>query len=598
MLKKRIGVIMYQTSKSKGQELVAQRMVREFLKMGHQAYLITSVYHDGIEVISPTGLQRTGGYTIIYDNELEIPVIRVDSYVARWPPRRIVFRDFMSTLSNIVDKYRLDVLITHSTLWNGPEEVAKFVQWRRDIRSIGGYKDPLVFCHMSHFQEPSKWYSLTEQSFRVAWNKTSLRQILRTANLVLVVTDLEKKATTMMGVASEKCCLFPGGVDDELLCYANVDVKSILDRLKRKGNLKIVSYLGSLEERKNPLVILEVAKRLQNRRDVHFVIAGRGESSYARKVRETAQSLPNVTCLGEINEQEKVQLIKVSYLNILLSQLEALGLTQMEFMYFGVPVVTSGVSGQGWLIRDGVEGIHVKSHEDVAGAVASVTKLVDDPTLWQLMSANAKKRAIDWTMSALISQFDEALTQELIKERGLTKIPFEARSTLEEPETVLKSWSSGSWGVIATRKRLFIKRGFISRKVTEIPYANVSSIEYTRRYAMKTLMAGALASALLLFAPFLQPIFSRLFLSWLAPVLEALAVVNFFDILAFLPFIASVFIFLFQARVGFTLRGPGINPLYLPPKFREAVAFIRRVQDGQEIETEESNRTDLKTITN
>ena len=85
MLKKRIGVVMYQTSKSKGQELVAQRMVLEFNKIGHEAYLITSIYHDGNEVISPKGLQRTGGYTVIEDSDLHIPVIRVDSYVARWP---------------------------------------------------------------------------------------------------------------------------------------------------------------------------------------------------------------------------------------------------------------------------------------------------------------------------------------------------------------------------------------------------------------------------------------------------------------------------------------------------------------------------------
>lgn len=270
MLKKRIGVIMYQTSKSKGQELVAQRMVREFIKMGHEAYLITSIYQDGVDVISPAGLHRTGGFTIIQDNELQIPLIRVDSYVARWPPRRIVFRDFMTTLSNIVDRYRLDVLITHSTVWNGPEEVAKFVQWRRDMRHIGGYKDPLVFVHMSHFQEPSpKRYSLTEQSFRVAWNKLSLRQILRTAKLVLVVTDLEKKAKIKMGALPEKIFLFPGGVDDELLCYANTDVKSLLERLKKNGNSKIVSYLGSIEERKNPLAILEVASMLQDRSDIH-----------------------------------------------------------------------------------------------------------------------------------------------------------------------------------------------------------------------------------------------------------------------------------------------------------------------------------------
>ncbi len=195
MLKKRIGILMYQTSKSKGQELVAQRMTREFIRMGHEAFLITSIYHDGVEVLSPEALRRTGGYTLIQDNELRIPVIRVDSYIARWPPRRIVFRDFISTLANIVDRWQLDVLITHSTLWNGPEEVAKFIQWRRTMRNIGGYNDPLVFCHMSHYQEPtSKRYSLTEQSFRIAWNKITLPQILKTANIVLVVTDLEKKA--------------------------------------------------------------------------------------------------------------------------------------------------------------------------------------------------------------------------------------------------------------------------------------------------------------------------------------------------------------------------------------------------------------------
>ena len=592
MLKKRIGVIMYQTSKTKGQELVAQRMVREFIKIGHEAYLITSIYHDGTEVISPEGLRRTGGYMFIQDNELRIPVIRVDSYVARWPPRRVVFRDFMMTLANIVDRLQLDVLITHSTLWNGPEEVAKFVQWRRTMRNIGGYSDPLVFCHMSHFQEPSpKRYSLSEQSFRVAWNKITLPQILKIANLVLVVTDLEKKAKIRMGANPEKFFLFPGGVDDELLCYANVDVKTLVERFKTNGNVRVISYLGSLEERKNPLAVLEVAKTLQNRKDIYFVIAGRGDSDFAKRVIATAETLPNVTYLGEINEQEKVQLIKASYLNILMSQLEALGLAQLEFMYFGVPVITSGVSGQGWLIRNDIEGIHVNGSGDVEGAVAAIKKLVDVQSLWKQLSANAKKRAMGWTMSALTSKFDEVLTNELMRERGLTKIPSEARVTLEEPETVLKSWSFGSWGVIATRRRIFVKRGFVSRKVTEIPYSNISSIEYTRRYAWKTLVAGAMVSVLLFTAPFmapvLAPIFSRAFMGWLLPILESSALAPLFDVLPLLPLVASVIVFGFQARVGFTLRGPGINALYLPGRFRDAVAFIRRIQDGHVLEREE-----------
>jgi len=592
MLRKRIGVIMYQTSKSKGQELVAQRMVREFIKLGHRAYFITSIYHDGMEVVSTENLRKIGGYVYSEDKELGIPIIRVDSYIGRWPPRRIFFRDFISTLEEIVDKFRLDVLITHSTLWNGPEEVAKFIEWRRDMKNIGGYQDPLVFCHMSHFQEPSpKRYSLIERSFRTAWNKLTLPQIFSTANLILVVTTLEKEAKVKMGARAEKCFLFPGGVDDEMvLRYVNVDVKSFLKQLKIKESAKLVSYLGSLEERKNPLAVLKVAAKLQARKDIHFIIAGRGDSPYAKKVIDTANSLPNVTYLGEVSEQEKIVLIKASHLNILLSLLEALGLAQIEFMYLGVPIITSAVGGQAWLIRNEVEGIHVDGPDDVEGAASAITRLVDNSTLWNALSANAKERATRLTMSKLTAELDDAITEELIKERGLTKIPNEVRVTLAEPESVLKSWSSGSWGVIATGRRLFIRRGIISRKVTEIPYTNISSIEYMRRYPWKTLAIGLGISLLLFIEPFLRPIFSRAFISRFeelmryllpetflqSPFLEALL-----DVLPIIPFLVAVVAFALQAKAGFALRGPGIGPLYLPRRFQEAIAFIRGVQDGQ-----------------
>ncbi len=59
-MQKNIGVIMYQTSTSKGQELVTQRMVREFNKLGQKAYLITSIFHDGQEVVSAESLKKSG----------------------------------------------------------------------------------------------------------------------------------------------------------------------------------------------------------------------------------------------------------------------------------------------------------------------------------------------------------------------------------------------------------------------------------------------------------------------------------------------------------------------------------------------------------
>lgn len=605
MLMKHIGVIMYQTSKTKGQELVAQRMVKEFIRLGHQAYLITSIYHDETPVASPWNLRKTGGYMLAEDSELGIPVIRVDSYTARWPPRRVLFRDFISTLEKIVEKFRLDVLITHSTLWNGPEEVAKFIEWRRYMKNIGGYQDPLVFCHMSHFQEPSpKRYSLTERSFRIAWNRLTLPQIFSAANLIIVVTPLEKEAKIKMGAKAEKCFLFPGGVDDALLqSYANIGANHFLSKLKIRDGAKIVSFLGSLEERKNPLAVTKIAEMLQERSDIHFIIAGKGDSPYAKKVIEAANNQPNLTYIGEVTDQEKVELIKASYVNILLSRLEALGITQLEFMYMGVPVITSAVGGQAWLIRNEIEGIQVHGPDDIEGSANAISRLVDDSSLRNTLSTNAREKAMSLAMSRLAAELDEQLTKELIKERGLAEIPSEVQATLTEPENVLKSWSSGSWGVTATRRRLFVRRGLISRKVTEIPYSNISSIEHIRRYAWKTLAVGLAISIFLLGAPFLKPVFPAAFMSGIdelgrfffpntlsqSPFVEI-----FLGILPLIPFLVALVVFALQAKTGFMLRGLGMDALYLPHKFLEAIAFIRSIQDGHlEQEKEHFSQTEL-----
>jgi len=597
MLKKRIGVVMYQTSNSKGQELVAQRMVKEFIRLGHHAYLITSIYHDGVEVTPSENLRKIRGYVYVEDSDLGIPVIRVYSRIAKWPPRRIVFRDFIPNLERVVDEFKLNVLITHSTLWNGPEEVAKFVAWRRYMRDLGGYQDPIVFCHMSHFQEPtSKRYSLMERTFRMAWNKLALSQILKTANLVLVVTPTEKYEKVKIGADPEKCFLFSSGVDDELfLQFAASDIKDFFKRHRISRDIKVVSFLGTLEERKNPMAILKVAESLQDRRDIHFMIAGRGESLYASRVKESASLLPNVTYLGEIDDKEKILLIKASHINILMSRLESLGLAQLEFMYSGVPIVTSGVGGQSWLVRNGREGIHTEGPDDTAGATKAILNLVDDHEMWNKLSVNAREKARSLTSSKIIKELDEAIANEMIKESGLKHIPPEARQTLEEPEHILKTWSAGGWGAVATNRRLFVKHGRFSRKVAEIPYTSIAYIEYTRRYPWKVLLVGALPLIILSLEPMWRAILKHTFILAVEELVTSITTVipqlsspqTVMIVFALVPLLISLGVFVLQARIGFNLFGLGPKPVYLPHRFSEVATFIRKIQDKQQNTTDE-----------
>ncbi len=602
---KRIGVVMYQTSNSKGQELVAQRMVRDLIALGHKAYLITSIFHDGAEAIQAKSLGKAKGYIYVEDPELGIPIIRVDSYAVKWPRRRITFRDFVEVLGKVVDEFRLNVLITHSTLWNGPEEVAKFVAWRRYMKNLGGYKDPIVFCHMSHFQEPSpRHYSLFERTFRMAWNRFSLSQILKTANLILVVTPLEKKINVMMGADPKNCFLFPSGVDEGVfLKYAAADAEEFLKKREIPRNVKLVSFLGTIEHRKNPLAVLKIARSLKDRTDIHFVIAGRGDSRYADRVKTESTRLPNVSYLGEIDDKEKTLLIKSSYINILLSQLEALGLTQLEFMYFGAPVVTSAVGGQSWLVHNGKEGIHAAGPDDIEGAAKAVVNLVDDHELWNRLSLNARERARDLASPKILAELDEALTQEVIKESGLKQIPQEARETLVEPENVLKTWSAGEWQAVATETRLFVKRGFFSRKVTEIPYGHISYIEHSRRYPWRILVAGVLPMLVLLLDPLWRAILNATVVSsiegWVNSVILAFPAFGAPKYLALFISVISILValgaFALQSGTGFNLHGSLTKPIYLPRRFGEVVAFIRSIQEKQTESQVQTKKTRKKT---
>ena len=405
----RIGVVMYQTSLSKGQELVAQRMTRELIQQGHQAILITSRFHDSQPIFTSQELASNRGYVHYEDKELGIPVVRVDSHKVDWPPRRINFRNFTAILHRLVNDFNLNVLITHSTLWNGPDLTAQFVAWQRHLSAQESRGKKMLFCHMSHFQSPhNERYSLRERTFREVWNDYSLTRIIKEADLLLVVSPEIKDYMLRLGAKKNQCTLFSGGIH-----VPKTKKQEEQEEFRHKYDIpmdtKIVTFLGTVEERKNALLITDVAEILKDRNDITFVIAGRLEGRYGNTVASKANDLQNMRVLGEVSEDSKSALVSASYLNLTLSKVEALGLAQLEFMSAGVPVVTSGVGGQSWIVKNGETGIILKGPNDVTGAALAIEKLVADQSYRDQMGRKAKKFACDFSISLLIEDLVEKL---------------------------------------------------------------------------------------------------------------------------------------------------------------------------------------------
>jgi D-inositol-3-phosphate glycosyltransferase len=560
----RVGVIMYQTSQTKGQELVAQRMVKELRRQGHEAYLITSLFHDQEPVVLREEVIRRGGYIHMFDATLGLPVVRVNSEEVNWPPRRIAFVGFLSVLAEVVEDLKLDVLVTHSTLWNGPEDTAKFVEWKRNQAKGGAPVAKLVFCHMSHFQEPSEErYDLEERTFRQAWNTMTLPIVMKLADFVLVTTPYERDLMKKMGVEDAKLLLFPGGIDSPSLEIGELG-------FRRKQGIptesKIVAYLGTVEERKNAKTVLKVAQVLKERKDIHFVIAGKLEGDYGNEVKAAAASLPNVTVTGPISDEDFPSLIWETYLNINMSRSEALGLAQLEFMYSGVPVVTSGVGGQSWVVKDGVSGVVLSGPDDVSGAAQAISNLVDRPKKWKKLALKSKEIASQFTMGRLIHTFIKLVSQKLAAGGG------EAQESLDLGEKVIEAWAKNGYKVVVTTRRLNIESAKRKNRVS-IPLDQILRLDRSRKFSWKVPIIGGLLSLASLLTLFLDPAARGAFDSLLAPLSTfapgSLGVM--FWLAVFIPLGLSLVVTLGTAVKGYSiLFGDGIRE-FLPGEFAKAL---------------------------
>ncbi len=572
----RIGVVMYQTSLTKGQELVAQRMVREFRKQGYEAFLITSIYHDWEPRVDLEEVRRRGGYIHLFDDSLRIPVLRVSSEGVGWPPRRISFLDFTVVLGKVIDDLKLNVLITHSTLWNGPEEVAKFVEWRRNMIKSGSPQSPMVFCQMSHFQEPDEErYTVYERSYREAWNSLSLPQIVSKADIVLVTTPSEKEFMKKLEPDDAKFLLFPGGVEDDALKSASPH--DFRDNHGLPGNARIVSFLGTVEERKNIFSLLEVAKLLSQRNDIHFVIAGRIEGEYGAKAKEQAKELQNVSFLGPVSEEDKASLILSSYLNFTMSRAEALGLSQLEFMAAGVPVVTSGVGGQSWIVNNDVNGMVLKGPDDVKGAADVIAKLVDEPSHRNRLGKKAVALSSDFSMTRLIYFLSKRLQQVI--QKLSERIP--TAQGMQPEEKVIEARVSRGRRVVATSRRLIVTSVENGREAIEVPYNEISKIVRHVQASWKALALGLAVTVLLLAStlldsplePYLRAALGMAFLGSALRDSVALSI----RLIRFLPLIVSVLVFGLTLRKGYLVLYGSSKKIFLPKEFLGALKFVDRL---------------------
>jgi hypothetical protein len=229
-------------------------------------------------------------------------------------------------------------------------------------------------------------------------------------------------------------------------------------------------------------------------------------------------------------------------------------------------VVTSGVGGQSWVVKDGFSGVVLSGPDDVSGAAQAVKTLVDKPKRWNKLSRRSKETASQFTMGRLMQSFIQLVSKELTKKGSVDKV------YLEPGEKLIEAWARKGYKVVVTTSTLNIESDKKGQRVV-IPLEEIVRLDKRREFSWRTPVLGALASlavylALVLYPPamvafdsLLNPLSSVS--PWISAVLLWLTV--------FLPLGLSLIVTVATPVKGYSILFGESNRAFLPAEFAKAL---------------------------
>jgi N-acetyl-alpha-D-glucosaminyl L-malate synthase BshA len=168
---------------------------------------------------------------------------------------------------------------------------------------------------------------------------------------------------------------------------------------------KLVIHISNLRPVKQVDAVVRVFARTRERVPARLLIVGEGpELGRAEQLIDELGVTAHVELVGEA--QDVIGLLSISDLFLLPSLQESFGLSALEAMACGVPVVASNVGGLPEVVIDGVTGfLHPPSQ--VEQMADSAIRILSDPALHARMAGEAVRLATErFSASRIVPQYE------------------------------------------------------------------------------------------------------------------------------------------------------------------------------------------------
>lgn len=195
-----------------------------------------------------------------------------------------------------------------------------------------GMRRQVVTIHDLSVLEHPEWFSATF----ALWYRMMLPALARRVRHVLTVSEYSRASIMrLLGLEADRVTAVPNGVNTAMFKPTNVT------SVRRKYGLaaRYVLFVGSIDPRKNLSRLLEAWQRIPASMEAELVIAG-GRTRVFRDVELPGEGV-RVRLLGHVPDADLPGLYSGAEVFVMPSLFEGFGLTVLEAMACGTPVISS-----------------------------------------------------------------------------------------------------------------------------------------------------------------------------------------------------------------------------------------------------------------
>jgi len=373
----RIGIVLYPTFGGSG--IVATELGKALSKKGHEIHFIT--YSEPVRL----GELRKN----IFYHE-----VRTSDYpLFKFTPYEQVLT---SKLVDVVKFERLDLLHVHYAI---PHASAAYMA--QQILKDQGVEIPFVTTlHGTDITLVGK-----DPSFEPVINFS-----INKSNRVTAVSENLKKETFKLFDIKNNIEVIPNFI---CLKEYKMDNNDYYKKRFAPNNEKVICHVSNFRKVKRIEDVIIAFEGISKEMDVKLLLVGDGpERARLEQISRNSKFSKNIFFLGSLKSTKEV--LNISDLFILPSSKESFGLSALEAMACGVPVIASDSGGIPEVISHGKSGL-LNSVGDTCQMTKNALKLLSNDSLLESFKTNAYQQAMKFDIEVILPKY-ESLYEKCIKD--------------------------------------------------------------------------------------------------------------------------------------------------------------------------------------